>query len=146
MFVRLNELFETNDISYVYNLWITDSNKFVQKILYEYWCYDGLYDVQIDIEKLSSLSFPVRQYIALSICNIKNKNHQYGMIYDIDSIQFANLDELIELFDFNSNLPEVGYDKIIANIIGNDILNNIPCKSYKEFENDQETNKKIYNW
>lgn len=142
----LNKLFETNDVGYVYNLWIHDSKFFCKKFLQKYWCYDGLYDVQIDIEKLAYLSFPVRQYIALSISNIKNRNHQHGMIYDIDSVQFTNLDELIELFDFNSNLPEVGYEKIITNIIGNDILSDIPCRSYEEFKNDQETDKKIYNW
>lgn len=142
----LNELFKTTDIDHVYDLWNHDKKKFCNIFLQKYWCYDGLYDVQIDIEKLSSLSFPVRQYIALSISNIRNRNHECGMIYDIDSVQFTNLDELIELFDFNANLPEVGYEKIIGKIIGNDILNGVPCRSYKEFENDQETDKKIYNW
>lgn len=129
----LNKLFLKDNVDkdeqYGYNLWHTSPQKFVHCFMYNYWSDDPLMETNIDLHTLQSLSLPARQYIAISLINLNNRNNASGQIYDLNTIQFNNLDELIELFTYMSSSQFTNYTQVITNVLGSDIITGISSRS-----------------
>jgi hypothetical protein len=137
----LNRLFKqenlTGDINYGYNLWSSDKQEFVRKFLYTYWSDDPLYE-PVDLSELTQLNLNARRYIAMSIINMQNKDGDNKLIYDLDSIQFETIDELIELFQFMQNLPTIDYTQQVTNVLGLEMLNGISSHTTNEIKEQKE--------
>lgn len=134
----LNKLFKNIDINseecYGYNLWHTSPQKFVSVFTTIYWSDDPLYNT-IDLHSLSAsaLSFPAKQYISLSLINLNSKNNDNGLIYDLNTIQFNSLDQLIELFLYMDSINSPDFTKMIVDILGN-VTGDVNARLNKEIK------------
>jgi len=126
------------DENYALNLWNNSPQIFCDKFFSHYWSDDPIIESQIDLHSLNFLSFPVKQYIGLSLINVKNDNSNSNfLIYDVNCVNFNNLDELIELFNYVSNMSKCDFTETVTNVLGN-ITNNIPAKT-NQFIDDERT-------
>lgn len=132
----IKKLFKNDNDKYAYNLWCEFPEEFVDKIMYHYWSDDPFNTSYIDINTLQSLSFPVKQYIAISLTNMYNRHDENYLFYDLKTIKFNSLKELIELFEYMSKLQFVDHTEIITKILGNDIVTNIKSKKNKTINDE----------
>lgn len=134
----LNKLFSkdnvNNDEQFGYNLWSSSPQNFVSKFMYNYWSADPLMESNVDLRTLYLSSLSVKQYVALSLVNLNNRNNENGQIYNLEMVQFNNLDELIELFTFMSGLKFVDYTQTVTNVLGENIFSGVSSRLKRDID------------
>jgi hypothetical protein len=138
----LNRLFKqdnpSGDTNYGYNLWLSDRPEFVRKFMYTYWSDDPLFEDTVDLSELTKINLNARRYIAMSIINMRHRNGDNKLIYDLDSIQFETVDELVELFQFMSNFPTMDYTQQVIDVLGSEMLNGVTFSTTNEIKQQKE--------
>lgn len=136
----LNRLFKKenteNNENYALDLWNNSPLKFVNHIMYNYWSDDPLYETNIDLTTLKQLSFPAMQYIALQLTNVNNRNNDLGLNYKTNEVFFYNLDQVIEVFQYMSNLQFVDYTTNLS-VLGN-VTDGISFRTNGEIKNEEK--------
>ena len=125
-----------------YQLLYESPSEFVDKLMYNYWSTD-IFEQEFLPSYLENLNFSAKQYIVLSIINRNNnfKNDEF-IEYDLTTVPFSNLDDLIELFVYANNIPVADYTEIAKSLYGENIVDNVRYKTNKEIKDQKETEQK----